>query len=134
MWCLLADYGTTVAARPRRGQAGYTYRRVPLKVSQLNLASSFRLLERGDLQKCRVVVADSCSGGVAADVTAAGSQEALNYHLPRFSECLRAAHALVREEAEPAALHKLVAAKKISQRSQWLAANYVNAQCTKSFR
>jgi hypothetical protein len=33
-----------------------------------------------------VVVADSCTGGVAAAVTAAAAQDALSYHLPRFSE------------------------------------------------
>lgn len=52
-------------------------------------ARGFRLLDRRDLQQCRVVVADSCSSGVASDVAVPNPQNASEYYVPRFSPVSR---------------------------------------------
>lgn len=47
-------------------------------------ARGFRLLQRDDLAQCRVLVADSASGAVPADL-AVPNKAAAEYHMPRFS-------------------------------------------------
>ncbi|KAF6251103.1 mitochondrial ribosomal death-associated protein 3-domain-containing protein [Scenedesmus sp. NREL 46B-D3] len=85
-----SDYGRTISRTPR-GRPVYQYRQ-ELPVRKLNLARGFRLLERSDLQQCRVLAADSASSAVPADV-AVRSGAASVYHMPRFSP-VETAHAL----------------------------------------
>eukprot|EP00879_Flechtneria_rotunda_P024773 GHRR01026283.1.p1 GENE.GHRR01026283.1~~GHRR01026283.1.p1 ORF type:complete len:312 (+),score=113.83 GHRR01026283.1:643-1578(+) len=84
------DYGVTKLVTPE-GRPPYQYRK-ELKVTRFNLASSFRLLERRDLQHCRVLVADNCSSGVPADLRVPNKAASL-YDMPRFSP-VETAHAL----------------------------------------
>lgn len=85
-----SDYGRTISRSPR-GKPAYQYRQ-ELPVHKLNLARGFRLLQRDDLAQCRVLVADSASGAVPADL-AVPNRAAAEYHMPRFSP-VETAHAL----------------------------------------
>ncbi|WIA19097.1 hypothetical protein OEZ85_003745 [Tetradesmus obliquus] len=85
-----SDYGRTISRSPR-GKPAYQYRQ-ELPVHKLNLARGFRLLQRDDLAQCRVLVADSASGAVPADL-AVPNKAAAEYHMPRFSP-VETAHAL----------------------------------------